>query len=349
MIIPTDYDSSSHIASRMFHKRAPPHYMKAFIFIVLGAVLLILAWSAVTLHAEEVHIHGTVTVTDATALYSQTNGLITDIYVEEGALVYPGQKLIKFDSSEIDNQIAMLDKRLYNCDDKLEHISRMVGNILSVDILSNPFGTGGTYEEQFRNMYNDFLVLYLSCPVDQRNSVVSSQVQTLESLRNATVDERMTTVENLDKSSSEQKNFIITANTRGIVHFDSIISRGTAIQTGHQIGTISPKDSEKVVVAFVSSAERAKVSAGDKCYFTVDGLSQSQFGSVDGVLSSVSSDATVTEKEMVFRCVISYDKDHMTDSRGFEVTIDTGMTVSAWVIYKETTYLDYFLEKLGFR
>lgn len=349
MIIPTEYDSESHIVNRMFHPRSPPHYMMAFVFVVLGLILVVTAWSAVTIHAEEVQIHGTVTAVDATSLYPQTNGKVTDIYVEEGSLVFPGQKLIRFDSSELDSQIAMYEKRISNLDSKLEHITRMAENIQSPSILVNPFGTGDTYEDQFRNMYGDFLALYLSRPAEERSGIVTSQIQTLESLRISTVDERMTAEENLDKASLEQRNYTVTANTRGIIHFDVEFTEGTVIQTGTRIGTISPSDSEKTIVAYVSSAERAKISQGDRCYFTVDGLSQSQFGSVDGVLSSVASNATIMDKNMVFRCVITYDRDHLTDTRGFEVAIATGMTVNAWVVYQETTYLEYFFEKLGFR
>lgn len=77
------------------------------------------------------------------------------------------------------------------------------------------------------------------------------------------------------------------------------------------------------------------------------GLAQTEYGSVKGTVKSISDDAIVKDGHAVFKVIIEFDADSVTDSKGKETKLENGMTVTAWVTYEKVTYLKYFAEQLG--
>ena len=97
----------------------------------------------------------------------------------------------------------------------------------------------------------------------------------------------------------------------------------------------------------MSAHDRARISPGDECKFTVDGLMQSEFGCIKGTIKSIANDATMSEKGAFFKVVVSFTDVVLKDKDGKEVEIINGMTVRVWTIYEKYTYMEYFLDRLG--
>jgi len=102
-----------------------------------------------------------------------------------------------------------------------------------------------------------------------------------------------------------------------------------------------------VVEMYVSAHDRAMFDAGDRCTFTVDGLLQTEYGSVKGEIKAIASDATMSENGAFFKVTVSFDDTELSGKGGDTVSIINGMTVRVWTVYEEATYMQYFLEKLG--
>ena len=141
--------------------------------------------------------------------------------------------------------------------------------------------------------------------------------------------------------------YTVRASSSGNVHFDVKLTQGTFIQAGTVVGSID-SGSGKQVEMYVSAHDRARLEVGQDCRFSIDGLLQTEFGTVEGKVESISSDATISDSGAYFRIIVSFDKDRLIDRSGSEVTIKNGMTVQMWTVYEKSTYMDYFLERLGF-
>ena len=114
------------------------------------------------------------------------------------------------------------------------------------------------------------------------------------------------------------------------------------------MGRIS-SDKEKMIEMYVSAHDRSRLEIGQESRFTVDGLLQTEFGSVEGVIDSISADATLSDNGAFFKVTVRFTDTELTGKHGEAVTIKNGMTVRTWTVYEKSTYMDYFLEHLGFR
>lgn len=345
---PGTYDAARLTDSSLVYMRSPPAFMRIFVVFVIVFLLAVTAWACVTTKTQEVNIQGAVSSEDATNVFSQVNGVVVKLYVDEGDSVVYGQSLLQFDSTDVEIALQDYQARIDQCDLNLSFISRMSDQLTGPDITVNPFGTVDAYEAEYHDIYEKFLFRYDTTDADQRRQLVNSELQTLENDRFGNMQNRDSYENDYSKTLNELSKYNVVSNTSGIVHFDDLYKEGVMLQAGNKICTINPEDGVKTVVAYISSHDRAKVEEGQACRFTVDGLVQNEFGSVEGVLSRISSDASVHEEQVVFRCEISFDKTKLVGDRGYEVSIVNGMTVNAWVIYEKITYMQYFLEKLGF-
>ena len=60
-------------------------------------------------------------------------------------------------------------------------------------------------------------------------------------------------------------------------------------------------------------------------------------------------DGIVSENAVMFKVTVSFEDSSVKDSKGNEVKIVNGMTSTVWTVYEKSTYLKYFLDKLGIK
>ena len=84
----------------------------------------------------------------------------------------------------------------------------------------------------------------------------------------------------------------------------------------------------------------------------MDGLIQSVYGNIYGVVEQIDSNVTTKENSEgestpVFKIRILPEVNYMVSKSGRKVNLANGMTVEARITYDEVTYFNYVLEKLG--
>ena len=131
------------------------------------------------------------------------------------------------------------------------------------------------------------------------------------------------------------------------MHFGAEIKKGLTLQAGAVLGSVSSPDDSRRIEAVVSSWDRVRLEVGQECRFTIDGLPQSEYGSLNGTISSISENAIITQSGAFFQVTVKYSDDHISDSKGGEIKLSDGMTVNIWVTYEKTTYLKYWMDKIG--
>jgi len=119
------------------------------------------------------------------------------------------------------------------------------------------------------------------------------------------------------------------------------------LSAGTQIGTINSSESTKIIEMYIFSHQRSKIEVGQECKFTVDGLAQTEYGTISGTVLSISSDAILQGNGAFFKVTIRFDAETIEDSKGGKVNLVNGMTVRGWITYEKMTYLDYWLDLLG--
>ena len=144
----------------------------------------------------------------------------------------------------------------------------------------------------------------------------------------------------------------VTATTSGTLHLLGEFKNGVVVQTTTAVATITPENTFKIVEAYVSTADMARMHVDDSAQIVVDGLAQNVYGTVVGKILSIDSDVTVQEgsdgsKNQVFKIKISLPQDYLLSKKGDKVDIVNGMTAKANIQYDKVTYFNYVLEKLG--
>ena len=129
---------------------------------------------------------------------------------------------------------------------------------------------------------------------------------------------------------------------------------GMVVQTTTAVATITPENSTRIIEAYVSTADMARMKKGDTVQIVVDGLSQSVYGTITGTVAQIDSNVTTQQGEdgsttQMFKVLITMDSDYMVSQNGDKVDIANGMTAVARIQYDKITYFNYVLEKLGFK
>lgn len=152
----------------------------------------------------------------------------------------------------------------------------------------------------------------------------------------------------------EKNMYEVKATATGVLHLIGDYKDGMVVQTSTTIATIAPTNTDKMIQAYVSSADMARIHTGDAVQIEIDGLAQNIYGTVSGNVIQIDSNATIKESSQtttsqVFKVLISLDSDYLVNKMGEKVQIANGMSGTARIQYDELTYWDYILTKVGIR
>jgi multidrug resistance efflux pump len=342
-----EYDLSRLSDSRLLYMRNPPKFTYIFTGAVIVALAGILIWSSFAVKAEQVESAGVIVTEDRFVIMPEITGTVSEIKAKEGAIVGKGDVILSFDKTDIDLNISSLEKEKDRLDRRIANIDKMVDVTYSKDP-KQPF-TNTDDQKEFYAMFQNYrsnFVSYTGTP----ELIESLNYQTRSSLlaERSSVSVSLTNAEtSLKAYRNSLARYDLTAVSPGVVHYDVFVSAGMVLPAGTQIGSINSSESTKVIEVYIPSYQRSRIEAGQECKFTVDGLPQTEYGSISGNVLSISSDAILQGNGAFFKTVIEFDADSIEDSKGGKVSLVNGMTVRVWITYEKMTYLKYWLDQLG--
>ncbi|MDR0508259.1 MAG: HlyD family efflux transporter periplasmic adaptor subunit [Candidatus Methanoplasma sp.] len=342
-----EYDLSRMSDSRILYMRNPPKFAYIFTAVVVIALAVILIWSSFAVRAEQVESTGIIVTEDRFVIMPEVTGTITEINVKEGDVVEKGSVILSFDKTGIELEISALENEKKRLSDRIGYIDRMIDATNRSDP-KQPFSNTGDQRE-FYAMFQSYRSNFDACGGDQ-DPIDSLNYQTRTSLlaERGTVSASLSNTDaNLKAYKNNLSKYDITAVAAGTVHFDTFISKGMMLSAGTQIGSISSSESMKMIELYIPSYQRSRIEVGAECKFTVDGLPQTEYGSIRGRVLSISSDAIIQESGAFFKVIIEFDADAVEDSKGSEINLVNGMTVRTWITYEKMSYLNYWLEQIG--
>ena len=141
----------------------------------------------------------------------------------------------------------------------------------------------------------------------------------------------------------------ITAEQDGIVSVFSTLVKGDTLSAGNAFAAIVPiNESEFKVQLYIDNSEIANIDIGDTIKYNLIALPSSQYGMVEGTVTSISTDALQQNGEysgyyLVEGSIASKD---LVDKDGNSGSIAIGMQVEAKIVTQKKTIIRYFLEKI---
>lgn len=221
---------------------------------------------------------------------------------------------------------------------------------LDRDATSNPFNADSLdpVEVEFYDQYNQYLAEIVQSDLDNKQEAVKLKyLSSIRSESNSATNQIVQLRTQIASSEANIAKYTITAANSGQVHYDIKMDVGSYVQTGTQVGNLN-SGSDKMIELAVSAHDRVRLAVGQDCRFTVDGLLQTEFGCIKGKIYSIANDATVTKDGAFFKIMVSFDDQALIDDKGNQIEIINGMSVKTWTVYEKNTYMDYFLDGLGF-
>ena len=357
----------------LFEKELPVFgYMLILIvgLFLAGAV----TWS---IHAPKVYTiqaQGTVSNRDANYVMCTYTGEIESSYMEEGKLVEAGDVLFTIKSTDYDLQKEQLESNRLAYETQIKQYQKLITSIkddVNYFDSANPedelyYSTFETYKAKVEQSVLDtsmyeaygYTQEQIEAEIVKNQGKISeiyySALQTAESamqeaeLQIASIDAQLSAI------SSGQDAYVVKASTSGVLHLLADYKPGMVVQTTTTVASITPENADRVIEAYVSTDDMARMQEGDAVQIVVDGLSQSVYGTIKGTVRQIDSNVTTQQGQdgstmQMFRVLIDMETDYMISQSGDKVDIVNGMTVVARVQYDKVTYFNYILEKLGFK
>ena len=346
-----EYDFKKMSDSRIMYMQKPSKFLTIFLVIVIIILIGLCIWSNVAVKAETVETSGIVVAIDKTPLVIETNGKISVINVNEGGQAEEGDILFSFDKSQVYTEMAKYEYLRDYYEERIQFIDLFIQELenerdMEGDYVpTNPFYSEGR-ELEFYNLFETYLT-NLNAGSSDATTLIKSQESSLLSEKNSCSSELESYENSIEQYNLALDKYDILAPISGTVHYDYKLLVGTVLSSGTEIGSMSSEHGEKKLEMYVDASARSKINEGDECYFVLNGLAQTEFGSVPGVVESISSDATISDNAIYFKTIVTFEEDHMSNRRGSDVDIVNGMQANVWITVEKMTYWNYFMEQLG--
>ena len=359
--------------SRIMFEKQPPAFGYVLIFIVSIFFTCVIVWSMKTPKMYMIQAQGTVTNTESNYVMCSYTGEIENCNMQEGTLVNDGDTLFTVKSTDYNLQQKQLteSRKIYkkqiekykllvqaikgdtnyfdasNPDDELYYntFEKYKAQVSRNTLDTSTYQSYGYSEEQIEaelvKNQGKISEIYYSAIENAENSIKEAKLQI------ASIDSQLSAIKR------GQKAYEVKATSSGVLHLLENYKDGMVVQTTTTVATITPENSKRVIEAYVSTADMARMNEGDEVQIVIDGLSQAVYGTVSGTVRQIDSNVTAKEDEngvnQVFKILVDMNTDYVISQSGDKVDIVNGMTATARICYDKVTYFNYVLEKLGFK
>ncbi len=360
--------------SRLMFDKNPPAFGYVLIVIVAVFLLLALAFSMKVSKVYTIKAQGTVINTESNYVMSTYTGQIAECNLVEGAIVKEGDLLFTIKSTDYDLQKQQL---VVTRDSYVKQAEKYELLVKSIKDDKNYFDATSSEDELYYSTYERYKSQIEQNTVDagmykmygytdeqieaelikNENKIAEiyyTAIQSAESakkeaqLQMASIDAQLLAIE------SGQGAYGVKATASGVLHLVENYKSGMVVQTTTLVAIIMPENTDKVIETYVSTADRARMNEGDTVQIVIDGLSQMVYGTASGKVKSIDSNVTSRQNQdgsyyQAFKVLVELDNEYLISNSGDKVDIVNGMTAQVRIQYDKVTYLNYVLEKLGFK
>ena len=195
------------------------------------------------------------------------------------------------------------------------------------------------YEE---NTAQDGTPLQISAATIEQTATLLSQKESIQ----AQLEEIETQILQAEEQITQGS---VRAQCDGTVCVVQTLVPGDIVSSGTVVATIIPRHEDIFKVQlYVNNADIANIQVGDTVRCNVAALPSSQYGTVNGTVTKISTDTLIQDGQYsgyyLVECAISSGT--LYDSDGNAGSISSGMQVEAKIVTQRKTILRYLLEKI---
>lgn len=354
----------------MFDKNLPPFgYM--LVSIISALLIGVLVWSLFAHKSYMIIAQGTITSSESNYVMSSYTGEIKESFMEEGMLVSEGNVLFTVKSTDYDLQEEQLVSNKENYNQQLAQYGKLIQSIKED---KNLFDAGNEEDTLYYSIYESYKAQVAQNEVDvstyksygytdeqieaelvkaqgKKSELYYTALQSAENAKSEISNQLVLVEAQLSAIGNGKSEYEVKATSSGKLHLLSDYKKGMVVQTATPVATITPENANTIIDAYVSTADMARMQVGDEVQIEVNGLSQTIYGNIKGVVQQIDSDVTTVEGEngntQMFKIQILPEVDYLISKNGDKANLANGMTVEARIIYDKLTYFDYVLEKLS--
>lgn len=358
--------------SRLMFDKKLPSFGYALIIIIALSMIAITVWSVFSYKNYIVVSQGVVTSNESNYVMPAYGGIIEASYMYEGKVVKEGDVLFTVKSTDYNLQEEQLlySKAIYE-----EKVIKLNLLVKSIKDDKNYFDSSNTDDIFYYSSYENYKAQVAQNTIDVNTyksygyseELIEQEVKKNEAKISEIYHSTLTNVEmsiedvNTQIAAIEaqllaikkgQAEYCVKANNSGVLHMMADYKEGMVVQAGNAIASITAENSDIIVEAYISTADRARIKENDTVQLAVDGLMQSVYGNISGVVVSIDRNITSMEgsngqSNNVFRIKIKPNNSYVIGNSGDKVNLSNGMSVEARITYNKVTYFQYLLEKLG--
>ena len=361
--------------SRLLYEKKLPAFGYMILLIITALLIVVLVWSIYTPKTDVIKSVGIVESENKNYVMSQYNGELISAEVEEGSIVEEGDVLFQIKSTDLNLQVIQLEEQRDVYEGKRDQYEKLVQSIqddTNYFDMTNPednlyYSQFEAYKSQIEQNQIDVgtFQMYGYSEEQIENELIKNQSKITEIYYSAiqaaesAMEEAQMQLESIDAQLQALKNgqgeYTLTANTSGVIHMLSDYKEGMVVQAAVPIASISSRQDEYSILSYVSPSDVAKIQVGDSVDIAVSGLTQSVYGTIEGVVDAIDTDITMSqssqenENASYFKVYIRPKTDYLISRSGNKVNLSSGMTVETRIKYDEVSYFYYMLESLGVR
>lgn len=357
--------------SNILYRRNPPKFMYYIISMVVILIGIFLIWSSTSVKTFIVKGQGLVARENKVSIMAKVSGEIKEVNIQEGKVVKAGDLLLTFNSAETNMQVSQGEGQLNYINRRIELLKRAESEVIKG---INTFDSSNEEEKEFYNRIVSYNYKCKEYKIDENSlkeqNYTDKQIEEYkkqsitktEQLRYETIISFTTEKSQLESQKANLESQIGALNKSkeeyklyspcdGIVHLNSEFKCGMVLQGGTLLGNIQNSNEQLIIESLVPSSDRPRIKTGDEVYVIVGGLSQTEYGTLDGIVESIDEDATIDEKNgnAYFKVKIRPSQSYLEDKKGERVNLTPGMISETRVKYEKITYLKYYLEQIGIK
>ena len=303
--------------SRILFEKQPPAFGYILILIVGALLVLAVIWSMYTPKVYMIQAQGIVTNMDANYVMCTYTGEIDTCNMQEGMLVEKGEVLFTVKSTDYDLQEEQLRETREVYEQQISQNERLVASIKDD---TNYFDETDPADSLYYSTYEAYKSKVAQSSIDvsayqaygyseeqieaeliknqgKVDEIYYSAIQSAESAMEQAKQQISSIDAQLAAVSGGQAAYEVKATSTGVLHLLGNYKSGMVVQTTNAVATITPENSDRVIKAYVSTADMARMHEGDEVQIVIDGLSQSVYGTIRGQVQQIDSNVTAQQNQ----------------------------------------------------
>jgi HlyD family secretion protein len=153
---------------------------------------------------------------------------------------------------------------------------------------------------------------------------------------------RRLTVERAELTDALARHVVI-APVEGTVEMAASLSRGSVLQRGERVATLSP-NTELIGEALLSARDIALVGRGTPVRLMIDALNHRDWGTMEAIVVEVADDASLSGDQPVFRVRCQLARTELRLRGGQRAPLGKGMTFRARFVIAERSLLQLLFD-----